>query len=83
MAPAGILQSRGRALAHRYRALEGTGPAQVLKQGLHRVCLVDHRLHADRAARRGPRAPLERRQEVGQLVKREGGGEVWVRVCWS
>ena len=56
VAPAGILQSRGRALAHRYRALEGTGPAQVLKQGLHRACLVDHRLHADRAARRGSRS---------------------------
>ena len=53
VAPAGILQGRGRALAHRHRALESTGPAQVLKQGLHRVCLVDHRLHADRAARRG------------------------------
>ena len=52
VAPAGILQSRGRALAHRYRALEGTGPAQVLEQGLHGVCLVDHRLHANRAARR-------------------------------
>ena len=79
MAPARILQSRGRALAHRYRALEGTGTAQVLEQGLHRVCLVDHRLHANRAARRGSRAPLQRRQEVGQLLKREDGGDLWVR----
>ena len=50
VAPARILKGRGRALANCDRALESTGPAQVLKQDLHGVCLVNDRLDVDRHA---------------------------------